>query len=325
MSVFVFISYSRVDSRQVDLLTAVFDELNVEYFLDKKEIKWGQPVDAEIGSAISRCSHFLVVISPASIESPWVPYEVGHAKALGKTLLPFLTHPRMNVPAFLAELQYIHDIEKVRDYFSTLLPASELKSGHSLASGESLQETTETPGIEENKPHAESALGIEGHRDRSGARVAERLRCARVRIDILTIEADRFREEIALQVEAALQAAPDLKVRILMLDPESTSVAARSEQLGVPRRDFREEMRQQIEKSIAILGEYQGRVVIRFYDAFPSQEYYLIDDTIVLSIATLGRRSSAGLHLTMDVRQPSARDSLLIHFESLWAMARVST
>jgi len=42
------------------------------------------------------------VISPASLKSQWVAFEIGQAKALGKRLLPLLTHASLDVPEDVA-------------------------------------------------------------------------------------------------------------------------------------------------------------------------------------------------------------------------------
>jgi insertion element IS1 protein InsB len=60
----------------------------------------------------------IVIISPGSLKSHWVPYEVGYATALRKKILPYLTHPSINPPGFLADLLHIKSEEQIRDFFS---------------------------------------------------------------------------------------------------------------------------------------------------------------------------------------------------------------
>jgi hypothetical protein len=49
-----------------------------------------------------------------------VGYEIGRAKALGKTAIPFLAYPDLKVPALLSRLNSYADLERVEGYFSKL-------------------------------------------------------------------------------------------------------------------------------------------------------------------------------------------------------------
>ena len=62
----------------------------------------------------------MLVVSPSSLESLWVGYEIGRAKALGKTVIPFLTCPNLKVPTLLSRLNSYADLERVEDYFSRI-------------------------------------------------------------------------------------------------------------------------------------------------------------------------------------------------------------
>ena len=48
-------------------------------FLDKKSIEPGQAITEEVTKALVECVAMIVVVSPASLQSQWVPYEIGHA------------------------------------------------------------------------------------------------------------------------------------------------------------------------------------------------------------------------------------------------------
>lgn len=69
----MFISYSHVDSDFVDTLTGILEELDVPYFRDTKYIDWGANIDTAVSEALKGSSHLLVVLSPASESSAWVP------------------------------------------------------------------------------------------------------------------------------------------------------------------------------------------------------------------------------------------------------------
>ena len=119
MSYCVFISYSAVDKKTATKLARALNEHNIDYYLDRKDMIWGGDVTRQVSAALRRCTHVLVVISPASLKSNWVPYEVGYAQALRKTILPFLMHPSIDLPGYLQRLHYKTELQQVVEYFKT--------------------------------------------------------------------------------------------------------------------------------------------------------------------------------------------------------------
>lgn len=115
----VFISYSRVDREFVAAIVAELKATGTLYVLDEKDIDWGDHVESAIRGSIRDSSHLLVVISPASAKSTWVPYEIGLAQGYGLTILPLLTHPSMELFPFLRSLNYKTDIASIRGYFGS--------------------------------------------------------------------------------------------------------------------------------------------------------------------------------------------------------------
>ena len=55
-------------------------------------------------------------LSPASIKSQWVSYEVGFGRALNQRILPFLTHPSIDVPRYMGNPRHISEIAEMREY-----------------------------------------------------------------------------------------------------------------------------------------------------------------------------------------------------------------
>jgi hypothetical protein len=116
----VFISYSSVDQRVAEAVAAVLDRTRVPYFLHKKDIDWGSHVTARVQEGLADCAAVIVIISPASLKSHWVPFEVGHAMGTGKLVLPFLVHPSLDLPGYLADLHYATDLQQVETYLCEL-------------------------------------------------------------------------------------------------------------------------------------------------------------------------------------------------------------
>jgi TIR domain len=113
----VFISYSHIDNVFVQNLSELLDEKKIPYFLDRKSIEWGDDIPEGIKDGIETASHLLVVVSPASLKSSWVPYEIGMARARGVKILPLLTHPSLDLPGFIANLSYKVSLESLVEFF----------------------------------------------------------------------------------------------------------------------------------------------------------------------------------------------------------------
>lgn len=120
----VFISYSSVDEPLAKEIQSTLEEVGVGSFLDKKDIAWGDDVLERVARGLTDSTAVVVIISPASLKSQWVPFEVGHAMALGKKVLPFLAHPSIDVPDFLRKLNYKMKVEDIRAYFSAQVEAT---------------------------------------------------------------------------------------------------------------------------------------------------------------------------------------------------------
>ena len=113
----VFISYSHVDSSIAEEVSQLLDELYIEHFRDVKDIDLGESITARVREGVNDSTMLLVIISPASLKSHWVPYEIGHASALGKIIIPFFTHPSLDVPHYISDLSCATRIDQLREYF----------------------------------------------------------------------------------------------------------------------------------------------------------------------------------------------------------------
>jgi hypothetical protein len=127
----VFISYSAVDEPLAREIQSTLENVGVGSFLDKKDIAWGDDVLERVARGLSDSAAVIVIVSPASLKSQWVPFEVGHAMALGKKVLPFLAHPSMDVPDFLRKLNHKTNVGDVRAYFAAQLEATRRMSSAS--------------------------------------------------------------------------------------------------------------------------------------------------------------------------------------------------
>ena len=75
----IFISHSVIDKPFVKKLK---QDLNLNYidtWFDEDELQVGDSVIDKLSDALTSSSHFLIVLSPNSVNSEWVKYELDNA------------------------------------------------------------------------------------------------------------------------------------------------------------------------------------------------------------------------------------------------------
>src|SRR2546423_10609573 len=124
MSLRVFISYSHNDDDRpvAQSIVKLLAAMKVELFIDE-DIEPGEDFDKRIKEEMSRCPAIVIIISPASLESGYVPYESSHAQSLGLPVISYLMHSHLEhkLPGYLRKLQYAKTLEDVRKYFEKLV------------------------------------------------------------------------------------------------------------------------------------------------------------------------------------------------------------
>jgi TIR domain len=75
----LFLSHSSVDKIFVDHLTEVLGKHGVNFWYSPVNIVGAQQWHDEIGAALQRCDSFLIVLSPAAVQSLWVKRELCYA------------------------------------------------------------------------------------------------------------------------------------------------------------------------------------------------------------------------------------------------------
>lgn len=89
----VFISYSRVDSDFARRLNEALQIQGKTTWFDQESIASGADFQAEIYHGIENADHFLFIISPNSVNSPYCAGEVEHARKLNKRVVTVLHRP----------------------------------------------------------------------------------------------------------------------------------------------------------------------------------------------------------------------------------------
>ncbi len=86
----VFISHSTADRWIAKQIAGEIERKIRRYgaktFLDEKDIEGGDSIPESIRKSIRGCDEFLVLLTPCSIQRPWVLTEIGAAWILGKRI-----------------------------------------------------------------------------------------------------------------------------------------------------------------------------------------------------------------------------------------------
>jgi hypothetical protein len=100
----VFVSYSRTD---VDFVKRIVDAIrgDVETWLDLDEVQIGDNWVDKLDDALSEADYLLLVLSKASVESPWVQREWTSRIGLAP-IIPLLKED-CEIPALLRAIQYV--------------------------------------------------------------------------------------------------------------------------------------------------------------------------------------------------------------------------
>lgn len=92
----LFISYAAGDSAIADELRIDLERNGLKCFMAEKDIQVAAEWQDSIRAALIGSKRVLVLLTPRSINRPWVLMETGAAWALGKPLIPALSHVAAN-------------------------------------------------------------------------------------------------------------------------------------------------------------------------------------------------------------------------------------
>src|SRR5215217_4938272 len=80
----IFISHASSDDAFVKSLRTQLEESGLPVWVDSRNLRGGQKLAPEIENAIAEARHVMVVLSPNTINSPWVRREIQQALAVEK-------------------------------------------------------------------------------------------------------------------------------------------------------------------------------------------------------------------------------------------------
>ena len=112
MTIGVFLSHNYADKPFVRKLATDLESHGVRYWLDEAEIKVGESLVQKIREGIDNYDYLVAVLSPNSIESPWVQRELDIAtnqEIAGRMVkvLPVM-YQTVEMPGFLLGKRYVN-------------------------------------------------------------------------------------------------------------------------------------------------------------------------------------------------------------------------
>ncbi len=104
----IFISYSRRDKTIAEYIAAQLRNRGAEVFIDYQKLVGGENFIERLGGEIARSDYLVLLLSPRSVDSPWVQAEVAWAFTNRKPIVPVLLETSSIVSMFfLANLEQI--------------------------------------------------------------------------------------------------------------------------------------------------------------------------------------------------------------------------
>ena len=114
---YIFISYSRVDSKAIDTLTMRLHQAGYRVWVDRIGIGGGEYWRQEIVEAIENCAIFILALSPHSIQSDNVRKEVDLAESAKCKVFPVELQPITDLPTTLKyQLAGVQRINLVKNF-----------------------------------------------------------------------------------------------------------------------------------------------------------------------------------------------------------------
>lgn len=176
--------------------------------------------------------------------------------------------------------------------------------------------------IEERQPGRRGCYEVLAYSDRRHVNLVQFLKSARSTIDILTTNLDYFRKEKDRLKETIERG---VTIRIAVMDPDCHIAEYRAKQLGLTGDvgQYREELRNAILELYVHFEKYYGdRFKIMVYEDLPLQITIRVDNEVITSFVTRGKRSRERLHVRFRVEDEGVFDTFVGHFGGVFDGAK---
>lgn len=115
----VFISHSSSDRWIAEVIAEKIGSIGASCWLDEKDLEGGEVIVDRIINGIDSCDEALVLISPQSVQSQWVAFEIGGVRAQHKRVTPILNNVRPDDMAPMKDIKGI-DLNKFDRFLNQL-------------------------------------------------------------------------------------------------------------------------------------------------------------------------------------------------------------
>ncbi len=115
----VFISHSSLDTWIAKVMAEKIESLGAQTWLDEKDLESGTVVVGEILRAIDACNEAIVLVSPQSVNSQWVIFEIGAVRGQHKRVTPVLNNVSYDAIAPMKDVKAI-DLNRFGEFLSEL-------------------------------------------------------------------------------------------------------------------------------------------------------------------------------------------------------------
>ena len=120
MSFKIFVSYSSQDIDNVNQISQLIEESNIEVFVSESSLEIGTELKPALKNAINNCDLFILLWTENAKNSEWVSQEIGIALAKNKTILPLVTSKELSLPGFIKDINHIAIYKDSNKGFSKL-------------------------------------------------------------------------------------------------------------------------------------------------------------------------------------------------------------
>ena len=115
----VFLSHSSLDTWIASVIAEKIQALGADCWIDEKDLTGGDIIVEDIIKGIDACHEAIVLISPNSVKSQWVSFEIGGVRAQHKRVTPVLNNVKPQQMAPMQDIKGI-DLNKLDQFLAQL-------------------------------------------------------------------------------------------------------------------------------------------------------------------------------------------------------------
>lgn len=116
----VFISHSHKDKFIAEQVAEKLDKAGFDFFLDTKHVRYGDRIQNTVNENLKDSDDVLIIVTPNAQSSGWIPFEIGVAAGLEKTIIPVIYNVEKNeVPEILQDRARV-ELNNIDSYIEQL-------------------------------------------------------------------------------------------------------------------------------------------------------------------------------------------------------------